>query len=185
MSGHRRGMKPFRTSFIAVVIIGCGGSVDLPQGAGTATGTTSSFSAVGEPCTFSMENDVTFRGFSPYEVNLQSGEVGGVVCLADHFRGRVSCPAGGSACLTPRGEPVVAKVEPQCAKRSPERAVYVSCRCANVYDRTDDGDDYCTCPTSFDCRQLVSKVGSDRDHLSGAYCTKPGTRFDASSCVTR
>lgn len=134
-----------------------------------------------------MEDDATFRGFSPREVNIESDRdvSGEPVCLVDHFRGRVSCPGGGSTCVTPRGEPVTVDVAPQCADRIPSRAVYVSCRCANAFGRTDDGDAYCACPESFTCRNLVASVGSAEDHLSGSYCTKPGTTFDAASCVSR
>lgn len=179
-------------SYVVVGLVtslaGCGGSTELPRSTEVHREERASVAApaIGEPCTPAMENDVRFRGFSPLEVNIESAhEISGApVCLVDHFRGRVSCPEGGSGCLTPRGEAVVGEVSPQCLGRSPDRAVYTSCRCANAHGRTDDGDDYCTCPESFDCRHLVASVGTG-EHLSGSYCTKPNTTFDAMSCVTR
>jgi hypothetical protein len=93
------------------------------------------------------------------------------------------------------GDPTVgASVAPQClgpdnaadgttANRSAGNAVYCSCRCANVNNRTDDGANYCACPDGFACTQLVTPIGAQDTGLTGAYCIKKGTAYDAlNSC---
>ncbi|RYG15567.1 hypothetical protein EON82_26085, partial [bacterium] len=123
------------------------------------------------------------------------------LCLVNHFQGRVTCPYGQSesqagpvgadgttavnGCLTPAGIPVdgkagdtvvdvskAAKVEPQCTDRTADKAVYCSCRCANVDGKTDDGASYCSCPDGFACEQLVTSIGALDTGLTGAYCIK-------------
>jgi hypothetical protein len=77
-----------------------------------------------------------------------------------------------------------AAVPPQCADRTADRAVYCSCRCANVDGRTDDGANYCTCPDGFTCTQLVSAIPNIAAELTGAYCIKNNTAFDpTNSCA--
>ncbi|HEY1693042.1 MAG TPA: hypothetical protein VGG39_12825 [Polyangiaceae bacterium] len=73
---------------------------------------------------------------------------------------------------------VGATVQPNCTDRTAEHAVYCSCRCQNVDGKTDDGANYCTCPTGFSCTQLVSSVGNTETGLTGGYCIKNGTAFD-------
>jgi hypothetical protein len=116
----------------------------------------------------------------------------------------------GTACVTPIGQPVNgidtslsppavddpkvgATVQPNCTDRTAEHAVYCSCRCANVDGKTDDGANYCTCPTGFTCPTggpaLVSSVGQTEAGLAGYYCLKNGTAFDpqnvcGSTCTT-
>jgi hypothetical protein len=70
-------------------------------------------------------------------------------------------------------------VQGQCSKRTPDRAVYCSCRCANVNGRTDDGGNYCACPDGYACEQLVSSTGLGNEGLTGGYCIKNGTKYDA------
>jgi hypothetical protein len=110
---------------------------------------------------------------------------------------------GTTGCITPTLQPVtgldpttgvVASVAgqmpgavlPQCADRTAAEAVYCSCRCANVDGQTNDGSNYCSCPTGFSCTQLVSSVGAGTDPgLVGAYCIKNATAFDPNnSCST-
>jgi hypothetical protein len=78
-------------------------------------------------------------------------------------------------------------VLPQCTDRTAAAAVYCSCRCANVDGQTNDGANYCSCPTGFSCTQLVSSVGPGTDPgLVGAYCIKSNTAFDPNdSCSTQ
>jgi hypothetical protein len=74
-------------------------------------------------------------------------------------------------------------VLPSCTDRTADKAVYCSCRCANIDGRTDDGANYCTCPDGFTCEQLVTSIGQGDTGLTGAYCIKAGTKFDlGSSC---
>jgi hypothetical protein len=79
---------------------------------------------------------------------------------------------------------VGAGVQPQCVDRTAKKAVYCSCRCANVDGQTNDGANYCTCPSGFSCTQLVSSIGTGIDPgLTGAYCIISGTDYDpANSC---
>jgi hypothetical protein len=73
----------------------------------------------------------------------------------------------------------MALVKPQCTDRTADQAVYCSCRCANVDGQTNDGANYCSCPSGFKCTQLVSSVGGALDKgLTGAYCVKENTQFD-------
>jgi len=106
-----------------------------------------------------------------------------------------------SACQTPIGQPVTGvdpasglvgsvpvtppqpgAVLPQCTDRTAAQTVYCSCRCANVDGQTNDGANYCKCPTGFSCTQLVSSVGTGTDpNLVGAYCIKNGTAYDVNN----
>lgn len=164
---------------------------------------------VGDPCTPEQEYQETFNGFDEKEVNVESKsfQCQTRLCLVNHFRGRTSCPygqdkdgtapSGARACTVPgsdkaiTGNPADTKVgkavQAQCIDRSADKAVYCSCRCANIDGRTDDGANYCTCPEGYACQQLVTSIGAADTGLTGAYCIKTGTAFDrnnncASSC---
>jgi hypothetical protein len=178
---------------------------------------------VGDPCVPEQEYSQTFLGFDPGEVNVESKsfDCETRLCLANHFRGRVSCPYGqgknglptlnGSSAyqdlkgqniggceipgsppppssgvplsanaITGSGDPTVgATVDPQCADRQAAQAVYCSCRCANVNGQTNDGAAYCTCPSGFVCQQLVTPIGPTDTGLTGAYCIRQGTQYNA------
>jgi hypothetical protein len=162
---------------------------------------------VGDPCTPEQEYNTQFNGFDEQEVNVESKsfQCQTRLCLVNHFRGRVSCPYGqdrdgkapadAKVCTVPgdpevsiTGNPADAKkgktVPAQCADRTADKAVYCSCRCANVDGKTDDGANYCTCPDGFSCEQIVSSIGAGDTGLTGAYCIKAGTKFDrGNSCA--
>jgi hypothetical protein len=137
------------------------------------------------------------------------------LCLVNHFQGRVSCVYGqtssgqgpvpgradgdpGGSCTVPgdpskkiTGDPSTsnkagATVQPQCFGREAAKAVYCSCRCANLDGKTDDGANYCTCPDGFACSQLVTSIGGNfNEGLTGAYCVQNNTVFDrANPCST-
>jgi hypothetical protein len=170
------------------------------------SGTGCQSTGVGDPCTPEQEYAASFLGFSANEVNVESKsfQCQTRLCLVNHFQGRVSCPygqdSGGNAispaksgCVTPGISLQVdgkdpsgnyidmkaqATVEPQCIDRSADKAVYCSCRCANVNGKNDDGANYCTCPDNYDCTQLVSSIGQGNEGLTGAYCIKHGTAYD-------
>jgi hypothetical protein len=74
-----------------------------------------------------------------------------------------------------------AYVPAQCTNRTASQAVYCSCRCANGDGKTDDGANYCTCPDGFDCEPLVTSIGAMDSGLTGSYCIKHNTKFDASN----
>jgi hypothetical protein len=71
----------------------------------------------------------------------------------------------------------------QCTQRTADKAVYCSCRCANVGGTTNDGATYCTCPGGYSCTQLPFDIGVNGP-LSGAYCIKGGTQYDPNQSCT-
>ena len=74
-----------------------------------------------------------------------------------------------------------ATVQPQCTDRRADRAVYCSCRCADINGATTDGANYCKCPDGFACKQLVSSIGAGNEGLTGGYCVKDKTDYDANN----
>ncbi len=122
----------------------------------------------GDPCTPSVEKDPGFRGFQEQEVTVETGSSQCALgtCLVNHFRGRV----------TPG-----AQMTAQCTDRLAKDTVYCSCRCGNIDGKTDDGAEYCACPSGFTCSQLVTSIGEKNDTTSGAYCIKAGTEYHAES----
>lgn len=154
---------------------------------------------VGDPCIPEQEYLASFNGFVVDEVNVESKsyQCETRLCLVNHFQGRVSCAygqdkdgkgTGGKDCVVPgtpekiAGNPADVKngaaVPPQCIGRRADKAVYCSCRCANVDGRQDDGGNYCTCPDGFACEQLVTSIGPGDTGLTGAYCIKANTKYD-------
>jgi hypothetical protein len=112
-----------------------------------------------------------------------------------------ACPQGGNAgCCTPGvPQPVTGPVDAngmpldmtfkkrilgQCNLRTADKAVYCSCRCANINGQTNDGANYCTCPDGFACTQLLSSIGSGNEGLTGAYCVKTHTEYDPNQMCT-
>lgn len=135
-----------------------------------------------------LVNHFQGRVSCPYGQNADGTNIMGTV----QCNGNSTSPAG---CCTPGilqpvngidpntgtfSDPVnMAKVLPQCSNRTAADAVYCSCRCANVAGQTNDGFNYCTCPSGFTCTQLVSSIGGNENQgLTGAYCIKNGTAFD-------
>lgn len=181
----------------------CGGAV-IGDGGGDG-GTSSNASGIGAPCVTQQEANPRFTGFIEQEVNVETstGEPSGApVCLVNHFRGRVSCPygqdssgqgpQGAAGCrVAAGGAPVTgvagqngAVVQAQCVDRLAADTVIRSCRCANNVGRTDDGDNYCTCPGPMTCTSMISSIGGPTAHLAGSYCIKAGTLFDrANACA--
>jgi hypothetical protein len=162
---------------VVLVVVACGGEVS-----GRYNG-----AKVGSPCTLAIEDDPTFDGFEAFEVSVElpspDADPGAIVCLANHFRGRATCPYGG-ACSTPNGNPVTGDVEPWCADRRAPRVVTFSCRCANAAGTTNDGATYCNCPDDTQCEQLVAPIGKLDANISGAYCIPKGTVYDsATACL--
>jgi hypothetical protein len=166
---------------------GGGGARTNTQPVPSAQGT------LGDPCITQDEANPLFSGFAETEVNVESGSpsCSTGVCLVANFRGRVSCPYGQpddgkivnglpevdpaqQRCQTtgPNPVPVQVPVRPQLVARSPEDAVYCSCRC----DGPDPTAAYCACPSGFECTKLVDDYGSaGGDSVAGSYCIKSGT----------
>jgi hypothetical protein len=134
-----------------------------------------------------------FRGrvSCPYGQNPDGTPVTGTTACGTQANGKqAGCCAPGTSIpvdgLDPsNGMPLDPKagatVQAQCTDRSADKAVYCSCRCANVDGQTNDGRNYCTCPDGFVCTQLVSSIGAGDQGLTGAYCIKKGTQFDPSN----
>ena len=129
---------------------------------------------VGDPCTPEDEYFDNFSGFSLGEVNVESRsfQCETRVCLVNKFQGRVSCPYGTKGtppdptsdvdhalpCVVPGfGGNVTVPVEPWRTERTPELAVYCSCRC----NGNDPNARYCECPSGFQCSEIVSDQGGD------------------------
>jgi hypothetical protein len=156
---------------------------------------------VGDPCIPEQEYDPTYAGANYDEVGVVPGSFQCLtrLCLVNHFQGRVTCPYGQQAngavisgssamagCVTPGLQTDVSvAVAPECIDRQAADAVYCSCRCENLSGQTDDGANYCKCPSGFACTQLVSSLGAGLDQgLTGGYCVRNGTAFSASPTST-
>src|SRR5512144_1536679 len=146
---------------------------------------------VGDPCVPEDEYSPTFSGFGDAEANVESRsfQCDTRVCIANHFRGRVSCPYGQTQaylaanasnaadvegtpdpglCYVPGSDAQAVKVpvDPQLSDRRAADTVYCSCRC----DGPDKSAHYCTCPSGYSCLPLVPELGFEQAQLVGSYC---------------
>jgi hypothetical protein len=130
------------------------------------------------------------------------------VCLVNHFRGRASCPygqdkngvpptAGTQPCTIPgttqavtgltnpadptsfRDPTLKAQVSPQCVDRDSDKTVFCSCRCADINGAKPSNETFCDCPDGFACTQLVTSIGQGNEGLTGSYCIKNNTAYNA------
>src|SRR5262245_14220510 len=105
---------------------------------------------VGDPCLPESEFYADFSGYSRSELDFENASLQcrTRTCLVNHFQGRVSCPFGQdeAALDLPANDPrrcrlpglsgedpsdaVVVPVDAWTVDRTPEEAVYCSCRCA-------------------------------------------------------
>jgi hypothetical protein len=160
---------------------------------------------IGDPCTPEQEYDPTFNAFDEKEVNVESKsfQCRTRVCLVNHFRGRVSCaygqdstgapPQGATPCVIPgsqtpvTGDPADLRkkstVPPQCLDRIADRAVYCSCRCADINGGKPADQTFCDCPDGFSCTPLVTSIGKGNEGLTGSYCIKSGSDYQPDSCT--
>jgi hypothetical protein len=166
---------------------------------------------VGDPCVPEDEYNTDFAGFKVTEENIESRsfQCQTRICLVNHFQGRVSCPYGQGktpgdpktlGCQTPtsgdadQDKPccvpgtdtaIAAEVCGQCgdqSTRSAAQAVYCSCRCAVAEGEPDDPNfNFCECPTGYSCEQIRPNVGLGDKQLTGKYCIKEKTAFEAES----
>jgi hypothetical protein len=168
---------------------------------------------IGDPCTPEQEYDATFLGFDEKEVNVESKsfQCRTRLCLVNHFRGRVSCPygqgpggeppPGGSSCKIPGTSDEItgakdpktndfidarkkSSVSPQCVDRAADKAVYCSCRCADINGQRPSDQTFCDCPDGFTCERLVTSIGQGNEGLTGSYCIKKGTNYDPTTACT-
>jgi hypothetical protein len=170
---------------------------------------------IGDPCTPEQEFNPDFLGFDEKEVNVESKsfQCRTRLCLVNHFRGRVSCPygqgqggeapAGGAgACNVPgtalkiegakdpaTGEFIDTRkksaVSPQCLDRTADKAVYCSCRCADINGEKPSDQTFCDCPDGFTCERLVTSIGQGNEGLTGSYCIKQNTKYDPTTGCTQ
>lgn len=113
---------------------------------------------------------------------------------------------GKDCCVPGTDTPVNVPVCGQCdtaSHRNAAEAVYCSCRCcpkccdAAAGITTDCENDksicgaacdpnfnYCSCPNGFSCSKIRDKVGLGDEQLTGAYCIKSGTAYNATSAAT-
>jgi hypothetical protein len=138
---------------------------------------TASVGLVGRPCQSILEDDPDFSGFRLDDFYVEPNNAactGGAVCLVAQFRGRATCPYGGS-CTTPSGKPVNKSTEPQCTDRRPSDAIYCSCKCGDV--KGTDGGSACICPSGYTCTLLKQPFAMDGE----SYCVKDTTELDSAS----
>jgi hypothetical protein len=154
---------------------------------------------VGDPCIPEDEYNPEFSGFGEAEANVESRsfQCETRVCIANHFKGRVSCPYGQTEdvananaaaytahqpipggtpgpCFVPASDiPVTKPVAPQAIKRRAQDTVYCSCRC----EGPDKTANYCDCPSGYTCSPLVPDLGLGQAQLVGKYCLKNGTEY--------
>ena len=167
---------------------------------------------VGDPCTPEQEYDPSFLGFDEKEVNVESKsfQCRTRVCLVNHFRGRASCaygqnadgsaPTGASPCLVPGTTNLItgknadgtfvdpkkeALITPECVDRAADKTVYCSCRCADINGDKPSDQSFCDCPDGFACTQLVTSIGQGNEGLTGSYCIKNDTAYNADTACNQ
>lgn len=143
---------------------------------------------VGDPCIPEDEYTSTFSGFGEAEANVESRsfQCETRVCIANHFKGRVSCPYGqkldangavtssAGPCYIPSStDPVTVDVDAQDLNRRADTTVYCSCRC----EGPDKNAVYCDCPSGYECLPLVPDLNLGQAQLVGKYCLKSGTAY--------
>jgi hypothetical protein len=175
-------------------------------GVGAASGEAGAIAAgtsgaeVGSPCVPSEERSASFSAASVQEVVIGSGNAACAsgICLANHFRGRVTCPYGQTAddvanlpasssarCRLPAADGQISAVAvsqpvpPQFVSRRAESTVTCSCHCAGPSTDVD----YCTCPSGTECVALNEPLGlpNEDPNLVGSFCIKTGTAYDRSA----
>lgn len=170
---------------------------------------------IGDPCTPEQEYDPNFLGFDAKEVNVESKsfQCRTRLCLVNHFQGRVSCPYGQDnggngpsaqigGCHVPgdKATPIVgakdssgafvdsrneSRVNAQCVDRAGPKAVFCSCRCADINGNTPSDQNFCTCPDGFSCERLVTSIGASNEGLTGSYCIFAGTKYDPTTACSQ
>jgi hypothetical protein len=185
-----------------------GGALVLLTGPGCGS------EGIGDPCVPEREFDQTFLGFDEKEVNVESKtfQCRTRLCLVHHFQGRVSCPygqgqggeapAGGEPCKIPGAATLIegakdpatkdfvdqrnkSQVKAQCVDRAADKAVYCSCRCADLNGQRPSDQTFCDCPDGFQCERLVTSIGQGNEGLTGSYCIKSNTKYDPTTACTQ
>ena len=76
-------------------------------------------------------------------------------------------------------------VPPQCVDRAADKAVYCSCRCADINGERPSDQTFCDCPDGFTCERLVTSIGQGNEGLTGSYCIKNNTKYDPATGCTQ
>lgn len=94
--------------------------------------------------------------------------------------------AGKACCLPGSDTPITTPVCGQCrgqagkATRDADNAVYCSCRCGVAEGEPEDPNfNFCTCPDGFECSEIRKNVGLGDLKITGKYCIKLDTAYDA------
>jgi hypothetical protein len=112
---------------------------------------------------------------SGYKATLVPGSPATAGCVTPGLQTPVTGPLNSSN--APVDPTAGMEVQPQCTERTADKTVYCSCRCADL-NGTQNGGNFCNCPSGFTCTQLVSSLSSGSDQgLTGGYCIKSGTAF--------
>jgi hypothetical protein len=78
------------------------------------------------------------------------------------------------------------QVSPQCVDRATDKAVYCSCRCADINGDKPSNQTFCDCPDGYQCTRLVTSIGGGvAEGLTGSYCIKSGTQYDPTTACTQ
>lgn len=76
-------------------------------------------------------------------------------------------------------------VPAECVDRSADKAVYCSCRCADINGNKPSDQVFCDCPDGFTCERLVTSIGQGNEGLTGSYCIKNNTKYDPATACTQ
>jgi hypothetical protein len=76
-------------------------------------------------------------------------------------------------------------VQAQCVDRAADKAVYCSCRCADINGQRPSDQTFCDCPDGFQCERLVTSIGQGNEGLTGSYCIKANTKYDPTTACTQ
>lgn len=96
--------------------------------------------------------------------------------------------AGKACCLPGSDTPITTPVCGQCkgpggdkpVTRDADNAVYCSCRCGVAEGEPEDPNfNFCTCPDGFECSEIRKNVGLGDQKITGKYCIRAGTQYDA------
>ncbi|HEY6559619.1 MAG TPA: hypothetical protein VI072_20195, partial [Polyangiaceae bacterium] len=117
----------------------------------------------------------TQHGLDPSERDL------GALCKVPGTSGEVPVPEKDVLGKEVSADVIQVPVAPQLVDRRANDSVYCSCRCKNDEGKTDDGANYCECPSGYACERLIADPELGKPELAGYYCIKDGTRYGAVS----
>jgi hypothetical protein len=122
------------------------------------------------------DQDANYNGNRPVDLGALC-KVPGTSGTAPPVQGITTDPDGQMV----SADVIQVPVAPRLVNRRPDDAVYCSCRCKNDEGKTDDGANYCECPSGYACERLIRDPGLGKPELAGYYCIKEGTRYQQAS----